>query len=649
MSGFFQHLLDWVSANPHWAGVITFLMAFAESLAVVGVIVPGVAIMFALGALIGAGALNFYSMMTWAVAGAICGDGLSFWLGYRYRQQLTRLWPFRKHPGMLEKGIRFFKKYGGKSVILGRFFGPVRAVIPLVAGMMKMPRGQFLAANILSALIWAPAYLLPGMAFGASLELASEVAMRLVMVLILLVAALWFLGWLSHRLFVLIQPRSTQWLLRLLSLGDRYQPLRKITHALADPQHPESAGLAMLAGLLVLTAFGLGVLALIPQQSLLIANDALHLAFRDLSNPSADHLMLSISAIVGSSVTLAILFVGWILLLAFGLTQASRHWLAGIAGAWVVSALLEYLLRQHSALIGVLPDIYVLRASVVFGLGSVILATPLQQHKRWIIYSTATILIMAVSIAQVYLGSSLFAVLLALGSGSLWAMALGMAWRTHARQEQPSPRHAMIFAATLMVLSLSAAFSTEAPPAKPNLLSIQGEMTRDQWRQQGWRSLARYRDDFTHKRRHPLNLQLAVDLQSLIEKLESRGWQKAQTANGLRWLRLLATDNAIEELPLVPHSHNNRFQSLVLVKNRNDQRLALYLWPSHYLDTQHEQPYWLGEVTTQKPKSWMGLIQYPLSVADKAPALESLRQDLLHSNLSIATRNDDKLLLISDD
>ena len=70
--------------------------------------------------------------------------------------------------------MRFFEKYGGKSVAFGRFVGPMRAVIPLVAGMMGMPTGRFLAANILSAIVWAPVYLLPGIVFGASLELAAE-------------------------------------------------------------------------------------------------------------------------------------------------------------------------------------------------------------------------------------------------------------------------------------------------------------------------------------------------------------------------------------------------------------------------------------------------------------------------------------------
>ncbi|RTZ78466.1 MAG: hypothetical protein DSZ01_05310, partial [Gammaproteobacteria bacterium] len=109
MAELFQQLLHWVNANPGWAGAVVFLMAFAESLAIVGMAVPGVAVLFTVGALIGAGALDFWPMVAWAVAGAILGDGISFWLGRRYQQQLTRLWPFSRHPETLDRGIAFFE------------------------------------------------------------------------------------------------------------------------------------------------------------------------------------------------------------------------------------------------------------------------------------------------------------------------------------------------------------------------------------------------------------------------------------------------------------------------------------------------------------------------------------------------------------
>ena len=85
MTELFQHLLDWVALHPYWSGALVFLVSMAESLAIVGLVVPGVAIMFGIGAMIGAGSIEFGAAMGWAVTGAIVGDGLSFWLGRRYK------------------------------------------------------------------------------------------------------------------------------------------------------------------------------------------------------------------------------------------------------------------------------------------------------------------------------------------------------------------------------------------------------------------------------------------------------------------------------------------------------------------------------------------------------------------------------------
>ncbi|MDJ0741512.1 MAG: DedA family protein [Gammaproteobacteria bacterium] len=166
MTELFNDLLEWIRQNPDYAGLVVFAMSLAESLAIVGMLIPGVIILFGAGVLIGAGVLDFWTMCAWAIAGAVIGDGLSYWLGHHF-DYLTERWRwFRLHPDHLQKGIAFFEEYGDLSVALGRFFGPVRAIVPLVAGLMRMPPKRFYIANVLSALVWAPAYLIPGMVLG---------------------------------------------------------------------------------------------------------------------------------------------------------------------------------------------------------------------------------------------------------------------------------------------------------------------------------------------------------------------------------------------------------------------------------------------------------------------------------------------------
>jgi len=161
-------LFQWISANPGWADLVVFLTAMLESLAFVGVAFPGVAMMIGFGALVSNGTIQFWPTLFWAIAGAIVGDGISFWIGHHFRHSLHSMRPFSTHPELLEKGVAFFHRYGAISVLLGRFVGPIRPIIPVVAGMLGMETGRFFVVNILSALAWGPAYLLPGMAIATS-------------------------------------------------------------------------------------------------------------------------------------------------------------------------------------------------------------------------------------------------------------------------------------------------------------------------------------------------------------------------------------------------------------------------------------------------------------------------------------------------
>ena len=186
-----QPLLDWIQNHPGLAGLLVFAVAAAESLAVIGILVPGIVFMVGVGALIGLGVLELWSTVVWAAAGAIVGDGVSYWLGRHFDKQLRSIWPFTRHPELIPRGERFFHKHGGKSVLFGRFIGPMRPVIPAIAGIMHMNPYHFYFVNILSAITWAPVVLLPGVVFGSSFHLATAVSVRLVVVILIIVAMAW--------------------------------------------------------------------------------------------------------------------------------------------------------------------------------------------------------------------------------------------------------------------------------------------------------------------------------------------------------------------------------------------------------------------------------------------------------------------------
>src|SRR5277367_1695306 len=163
-----QPTLDFISAHSGWAVAIMFVTAFGESFAFVSLLFPGTSLLIAAGALMAAGSLPYLPIVAGAVVGAVLGDTVSFWIGHRFGGGIARVWPFTRSPELLPNGIRFFARHGGKSVFIGRFFGPMRAVIPLAAGVMRMPRGWFWIANVVSAVVWAPMLLLVGDAVGTA-------------------------------------------------------------------------------------------------------------------------------------------------------------------------------------------------------------------------------------------------------------------------------------------------------------------------------------------------------------------------------------------------------------------------------------------------------------------------------------------------
>jgi membrane protein DedA with SNARE-associated domain len=136
MADIAEPLLELIKAHSDWAAVVMFVTAFGESFPVLGLLFPGTSVLIAAGALLAAGTLP---ILIGAVLGAVLGDAVSYWLGGRFGHTIARMWPFTRHPDLLPGGMRFFQRHGGKSVFVDRFFGPVRAVIPLAAGADATP------------------------------------------------------------------------------------------------------------------------------------------------------------------------------------------------------------------------------------------------------------------------------------------------------------------------------------------------------------------------------------------------------------------------------------------------------------------------------------------------------------------------------
>ncbi|MGA9260328.1 MAG: DedA family protein, partial [Desulfobacterales bacterium] len=306
-------LLAFITHHLSLAYGTIFLISLAESLALVGLLVPGTVIMFGVGAIVATGSLGLKPVLLLAAAGAVTGDGISYWLGHHYREELRRIWPFSRYHGMLKRGEIFFNRHGGKSVLFGRFVGPVRPVIPVVAGMLGMGPLRFGIVNVLSAIGWALVYVLPGVFFATSLALAGAVSTRLAVLIFILLAAMWGLIWLSRKLVSLIEDRGPTWIAALkdwvtsdTSTRGLVLPIKRLLSYLFLRQQGEELFLGFLVLMLFVAGWGfLGVLQdVIAKDPLVIADQAVYHFFQSLRTSWTDNAFVAITELVDSFVNI---------------------------------------------------------------------------------------------------------------------------------------------------------------------------------------------------------------------------------------------------------------------------------------------------------------------------------------------------------
>ncbi len=161
-----QQLVDFVRLHEAWAAPIVFLLAFGESLAFISLLIPAWAALVGIGVLISSGQLNFWPIWVAGAVGAALGDWLSFWIGVKVGPAVAHVWPLSRHPNLLPRGEVFVRHWGPLAIFIGRFFGPLRASVPLVAGIFRMPTWEFQAANFTSAFVWAGVLLTVGDVFA---------------------------------------------------------------------------------------------------------------------------------------------------------------------------------------------------------------------------------------------------------------------------------------------------------------------------------------------------------------------------------------------------------------------------------------------------------------------------------------------------
>jgi membrane-associated protein len=161
-----EHLVSIVAQYGFLTYFILFLIIFAETGFVVTPFLPGDSLLFAAGALSALGSFNLWIVLGVFALAAILGDTVNYWIGHFFGQKLVDNPRVPINQEHIDKTQAFYKKYGGKTIILARFVPIVRTFAPFVAGIGKMDYSKFIAYNIVGGLVWVGAFTILGYFFG---------------------------------------------------------------------------------------------------------------------------------------------------------------------------------------------------------------------------------------------------------------------------------------------------------------------------------------------------------------------------------------------------------------------------------------------------------------------------------------------------
>lgn len=605
-NAWFDSTLAWISAHPVAAGVVIFLIAFLDSLVIVGIVVPAMPLLFAVGALIGMGHLDGPYAIACAAAGAFSADAFSYWVGRRWGPEMRNVWPFRRYPQLFDRGENLFRRHDIKSILVARFVGAVRPFVPAIAGMLRMRLRRYVPVSAAAAVAWAALFLAPGWIFGASYEAVAAVADRLALVLLALLAVLalvwacvlYIYRWFDARAEVLL-ARAIKWTRARPRFG-------RFAEALIDPRRPESPSLAILAVLLI----GIGWAWFALLTTVLMRGEPLAIDLNtwalmtSLRNPLADRLMAGLASIGDAEVLVPAAGLAMIWLAWRRRWMAMLHWLAAIGFGVALTALLEAVISMPSPPTAHggfgFPSMTVTMTTITFGFFAVLIARELPGRSRVWPYLVSGIVVGAMGFARIYLGAHwLTDVIGGMLLGIVWLLVLGLAYRSHVNRSFWMRPLAAIFYSAFAVAALWHApraidpmLATLTPPP-PTATVAQAD-----WWEGAWRTLPARRNERDHALRWPLDVQVAGPLEPLQAHLAAHGWEVQEQADWVATLGLLDDDIAPQEQPVLPATLDTEAETLLLRRQVTPEHAqVLRLWRAP-VALAEGTPLWVGSVQT---------------------------------------------------
>ncbi|QCO70709.1 DedA family protein [Buchnera aphidicola] len=193
-------LISFITQSLAYSLLVVGVVSFLESLALVGLLLPGIILMTTLGTFIGDGKLLFYPAWISGTIGCLLGDWISYYIGLYFKNWLCNFNFLKKNQKLLDKTKFVLHRHSMMTIIIGRFIGPTRPLIPMVSGMLKLPLKKFILPSIIGCILWPPVYFFPGIVTGIAIKIPQSSQNNYFKWLLLLIAILIWIGtWLISK------------------------------------------------------------------------------------------------------------------------------------------------------------------------------------------------------------------------------------------------------------------------------------------------------------------------------------------------------------------------------------------------------------------------------------------------------------------
>jgi undecaprenyl-diphosphatase len=615
MTSLLTWIVDFLTAYPHVAYLAVFLLALSEAIPVVGVLIPGSAVIVALSALTPSGVLVLWPLLAAATIGAIVGDGVAFWLGRRYQREILGVWPISSYPELVKRSEAFFARHGDWSVFLARFTPGVRALIPVLAGVLGMRVARFYAVNIASALIWAPAHVIPGMLVGATIGVLGAAAKPLAILVVLVAVTGWLVLWIIRHALRRGLPLLASGAERVRLWADaRDNPVSRMLANLLDPDRQETRALAVLLIVVVCAAWLFTAILedVVRGDPLVLVDNAIYSALQELRSRPGDAFMIAVTELGDTVVVVAVTAVVFLWFAWQRAWRTAAYWLIAVAGASAINTAIKVALHRARPVelhytgwsAFSFPSGHSTINWVLYGFLTFLVVRGIAPIWRLPIILCSASLALLIAFSRLYLGAHWFSdVTGGLAFGSAWIALLALLYLRRPAEPFGSARLLAVGCGALILAGGFNIYSNHTRDIERYAVERAiPTMGVDDWWTSGWRQLPDRRVDLTGETEEPLTVQWAGNLSDVENTLTRQGWRLAPAWTAISALAWLTPAPAPETLPVVPQFAGGRLPSLSMVRGGEvGSRLVLRLWAVDLeLTNGQASPLWIGSVVEER-------------------------------------------------